>query len=68
MLTESGDIVLVNATPERHEELARFSAITGKTWNVPAIADGRLLVRNATQMACFDISVRQQTSIRGARR
>ena len=68
VLTESGDVVLVNATPERHEELARFSAITGKTWNVPVIADGCLLVRNTTQMACFDISVRQQTSRLGARR
>ncbi len=56
VLTESGDVVLVRATPERHDELARFSAITGKTWNCPVIAGGRLLVRNATEMACFDIS------------
>ena len=62
VLSESGDVVLVKATPERHEELARFSAIKGKTWNVPAIADGCLLVRNTTQMACFDISLRQRTS------
>ena len=62
VLSESGDVVLVKATPERHEELARFSVIKGKTWNVPAIADGCLLVRNTTQMACFDISLRQRTS------
>ena len=37
-------------------ELARFPAISGKTWNNPAIADGRLIVRNQTQMACYDIS------------
>jgi outer membrane protein assembly factor BamB len=53
--TETGDVVLVKATPERHQELARFSAISGKTWNVPAIADGYLLVRNAEEMACFRI-------------
>ena len=55
VLTESGDLVLVKATPERHRELARFSAIDGKTWNHPAIAQGRLLVRNANQMACFNV-------------
>jgi outer membrane protein assembly factor BamB len=55
VLTEDGDLVLVKATPERHEELARFSAIEGKTWNHPVIAAGRLLVRNIQEMAAFDI-------------
>ncbi len=55
VLTEKGDLVLVEATPEEHRELARFSAIQGKTWNYPAITDGRLLVRNTTEMACFDL-------------
>lgn len=59
VLTESGDLVLVKATPERHQEAARFSAIEGKTWNHPAIAAGRLLVRNTTEMACFRISKQQ---------
>ena len=51
VLTEDGDVVLVKATPERHEEVASFSAIEGKTWNHPVIADGRLLVRNLREMA-----------------
>ena len=55
VLTEDGDVVLVRATPERHEEVAGFRAIDGKTWNVPAIAGGRLLVRNAREMAAFDL-------------
>ena len=55
ILTEGGDLALVRATPEGHEEVARFGAIEGKTWNVPAIADGRLLVRNAREMAAFDL-------------
>jgi len=53
--TEAGDVVLVKASPEKHEEIARFSAIEGKTWNVPAISGGRLIVRNTTEMACFRI-------------
>ncbi len=55
VLTEDGDVVLVNASPTRHEEVARFSAIEGKTWNHPVIADGKLLVRNIQEMAAFDI-------------
>jgi outer membrane protein assembly factor BamB len=56
ILSGEGELALVKAAPERYEELARFQAIHGKTWNDPAIAEGRLLVRNAVEMACFDIS------------
>jgi outer membrane protein assembly factor BamB len=53
--TEQGELVLVRATPESHQELARFQAIEGKTWNIPAIDNGLLLVRNTEEMACFRI-------------
>ncbi|HSB10251.1 MAG TPA: PQQ-binding-like beta-propeller repeat protein [Blastocatellia bacterium] len=56
VITEDGELVLVKAAPDKHTEVAKFSAIEGKTWNYPAIANGRLLVRNQTQMACFDVS------------
>ena len=49
-------LALVKASPVRHEELAKFPAIAGRTWNYPVIAGGRLLVRNADEMAAFDIS------------
>jgi outer membrane protein assembly factor BamB len=56
VLTERGDLVLVRATPDGHDEVANFAALDGKTWNVPTIADGRLFVRNTTEMAAFNIS------------
>jgi outer membrane protein assembly factor BamB len=54
--SESGEVALVKASPEKYEEIARFQALEGKTWNIPAIAEGRLIVRNTTEMACFRIA------------
>lgn len=56
VITETGELVLVRATPEQQTEVAKFPALEGKTWNVPAIGNNRLLVRNQTQMACYNLS------------
>ena len=47
--------MLVRAAPDRHQELTRFPAIEGKTWNHPAMSDGILLVRNINEMAAFNL-------------
>lgn len=57
VLCEDGDLALVRATPESHQEVARFPVLEGKTWNVPAMSDGVLLVRNLAEMAAFDLRV-----------
>ena len=56
VLSEKGDLVLLNANTEKLEELHRFKAVEGKTWNHPVIANGKLYVRNGVEAACFDIS------------
>ena len=57
VLTEDGDLVLVYANPYGHDEVARTTAIDGKTWNVPALENGQLLVRNAREMAAFNLGL-----------
>ncbi|MGH9944422.1 MAG: PQQ-binding-like beta-propeller repeat protein, partial [Pyrinomonadaceae bacterium] len=56
VLTEAGELALVKADPSAYTEVAKFGAIEGKTWNVPAIAGGRLLVRNGAEMACYSLT------------
>ena len=53
--TETGELALVHATPDRLDELAQVPGIEGRTWNVPALENGILLVRNASEMAAFDV-------------
>ena len=56
--SDQGDIALVKASPDKYTEVARFTALQGQTWNYPAIAGGRLLVRNSNEMAAYDISAK----------
>ena len=53
--SEKGEIALLRANPQKHEELARFPVIDGKTWNHPVIAEGKLLVRNGEEAVCFSL-------------
>ncbi|MFL5340598.1 MAG: PQQ-binding-like beta-propeller repeat protein [Gemmataceae bacterium] len=58
IVAENGDLVLVAADPASHRELARFPALKGKTWNHPVIAHGKLFVRNAEEIACYELPIK----------
>lgn len=57
LLSEKGDVCLLQADPGGHKELARFTALKGKTWNHPALAHGKLFVRNGEEAACYQLQV-----------
>jgi outer membrane protein assembly factor BamB len=56
---ESGDVTLVDASPEKHRVRARCDAIEGQTWNNLCLAGNRLLVRNAEEAACYELPVKE---------
>ncbi len=54
---ETGELALVEASPEEHRELSRMAALPGKTWNPPALSGRLLLVRNNRQAVCYELPV-----------
>jgi outer membrane protein assembly factor BamB len=59
ILSEAGELALVEARPDRFSELARIQAIDGKTWNNPTLVGGRVFVRNHLEMAAYDLPLAQ---------
>jgi outer membrane protein assembly factor BamB len=46
VLTETGDLVLVEASPQRYTELGSTHVIEGRAFTAPSFANGRVFVRN----------------------
>jgi outer membrane protein assembly factor BamB len=55
VMAENGDVILIEANPDKQVELARFPALDSKTWNPPTLADEYLLVRNHREAACYKL-------------
>ena len=54
LLNELGELILLRATGERCEELARTSVLSGEiVWTPPALHRGRVYVRNHSRAVCI---------------
>lgn len=53
--SEQGDVALVEARPEAYKELTRFTAVSGQSWNCPALSGHKLLVRTDQEAACYEL-------------
>lgn len=57
VLSEEGEMILVDPNPEEWREITRLAALSGgKTWNPPVLVRGHALVRNHMEMACFNLA------------
>ena len=63
VMAENGDVVLLEANPEKQVELTRFAALDGKTWNPPALVGDYLLVRNHREAACYKLPLAKPAKI-----
>lgn len=55
VLSDQGTLLLVKATPGAYTELARFQAMEGKAWTAPALADGRLYLRDHDEIVALEM-------------
>ena len=51
--TDSGDLVLIEATAEGYREKSRFTALTKPVRASAALSDGRLFVRDGKKLAAW---------------
>ena len=56
VVSEQGELVLLRATPEGHQELGKIEALGGKTWNHPVVVENRLYLRNAEEIVCYELA------------
>jgi len=54
-LSDKGKLVMAEASGEKYNELGKFQALKGKSWTAPSFSEGRIYLRNLTEMTCYEI-------------
>ena len=61
VLSDRGDLILVEPNPAEYREIERIRPVTGKCWNNPALSDGRIYIRSTTEAVALDVSLPNTT-------
>jgi outer membrane protein assembly factor BamB len=56
VLSDKGRLAIVKATPDAYIELQSIQAIEGKSWTAPSFLDGKVYVRNLSEMAYYKLN------------
>ncbi len=55
VLTESGKLLLVEATAKKYREIAGHQVLSGRCWTSPSMASGRVHLRNQKEIVSLDL-------------
>ena len=55
VLSDTGKLVLVEATAEGYEEKGSVQALEGRSWTAPTLAGGILYLRNGAEIVAYEI-------------
>ena len=55
ILGEEGQFGLASATPDGFFEKSKSQVLDGRCWTIPSIADGRVYVRNESELVCLEM-------------
>ena len=58
--TEKGAIKLLQANPDKHDELASFELFNSRVWNHPVLVGNRLYIRNADEAVCVELATKSE--------
>jgi outer membrane protein assembly factor BamB len=53
--SEGGELLLVEANPDRYELLGSIETVSGICWNTICVFNNRVLVRSEREAACFEL-------------
>lgn len=53
-ITDTGDLVAIEASPAGYKEVARMKAVDGKCWSTPAFSNGRAYLRSTKEGVCLE--------------
>ena len=55
---DTGQLVMVKATPAGYQELGRIHPLGGKCWQMPIFGDGKIITRSDKQAVCLSASMK----------
>jgi len=56
VLSDQGVVTAVEPTPEKYIKSGSFKTMEGKSWTAPSFAEGKLFVRNLSEMSCYKLT------------
>lgn len=56
VLGERGMLALVEASPTAYQEKGSVQILNGKCWTMPTLANGKLYLRNQSEMLCLEVT------------